>query len=110
MNIKIEQIELLGTRILIKPDPVKQTHEIVTAGGLVSATGKQITNNNGIQSMEDVEPPVGTIVAVGAECKILKVGDKVLFSPFSGKKLDFMLETYLLMSEPEPVMKINIAK
>jgi co-chaperonin GroES (HSP10) len=107
MNIRIEQIELLGNRILIKPDPVA-VHEIVTTGGLVTASGKQITNNgDGLQRMEDIEPPTGTIVSVGPECKTLAAGDRVMFSPFSGKKLVFMLDTYLMMSEPEPVMKIK---
>jgi len=107
MNIKIEQIEMLGSRILIKPDPIKD-HEIVSVGGLVTAAGKEIKNNgNGITSMEDIEPPTGRIVAIGPDVKSLSVGDRVLYSPFSGKKLIFIHDTYLLMSEPEPVMKIN---
>lgn len=106
MNIKIEQIELLGNRILIKPDPVK-AHEIISTGGLVTATGRKIESRDGIQSFEDIEPPTGVIVAIGDECTKRKVGERVMFSPFSGKKLDFMLETYLLMSEPEPVLVIK---
>jgi len=106
MNIKIEQIEMLGNRILIKPDTAKE-HEIITAGGLVTATGKQIQSRDGIQSMEDMDIPTGIVVATGDECIKLKVGDRVMFSPFSGKKLVFQLDTYLLMSEPEPVLKIK---
>lgn len=107
MNIKIEQIELIGNRILIKPDPIK-TQEIITAGGLITASGKEIRNNgDGIQRMEDVDPPTGVIVAVGDECIKRKVGERIMFSPFSGKKLTFMLDDYLLMSEPEPVLVIK---
>ena len=107
MNIQLDKIQVLGNRILIKPDPVK-VHEIVTAGGLVTAAGVEIRNNgDGIQRMEDIEPPTGRVVKAGTDCKILKEGDRVLFSPFSGKKLTFMLEDYLLMVEVEPVMKIN---
>ena len=36
---------------------------------------------------------VGDEIAVEKLAGDLKVGDKVLFSPFSGKKLEFMLET-----------------
>lgn len=106
MNISIEQIEMLGNRILIKPDPVKN-HEIVTAGGLITASGRKIENRDGIHHMEDDAVPTGTVVAIGDECQKLKVGDRVLFSPFSGKQLTFMLDVYLLMSEPEPVLKIK---
>ena len=107
MNIRIDQIEMLGSRILIKPDPVK-SQEIITAGGLVAVSGKSLTDNNqGGQNLQDVDIPTGKVVAVGPECTKLFVGDRVLFSPFSGKVLTFMMENYLLMSEPEPVMRIN---
>ncbi len=107
MNIKIEQIELIGNRILIKADPVK-AHEIISAGGLVTVSGKELRNNgDGIQRMEDLDPPTGVIVAVGDECTKRKVGERVMFSPFSGKKLTFMLDEYIMMSEPEPVLVIR---
>jgi co-chaperonin GroES (HSP10) len=106
MNIKIEQIEMLGNRILVKPDLAKK-HEIVSAGGLITASGKQLKSQEGIESLDDIDIPTGTIVAAGPECHTLKVGDKVLFSPFSGKVLTFMLDNYLLMSEPEPVLRVK---
>lgn len=106
MNVAIEKIQMLGNRILIKPDPAK-VHEIITAGGLVTASGREIKSDNGIQHFEDKEPPTGIVIAIGPDVKTMDVGDRILFSPFSGKKLTFMLEDYLLMSEPEPVMIIT---
>lgn len=106
MNIKIEQIAMLGNRILIKADPAASL-DIVSTGGLVTATGKQIQSRDGIQSLENQDPPTGKIIAVGPDVTTLSPGDRVLFSPFSGKKLMFMLEEYIMMSEPEPVMKIS---
>lgn len=105
MNIAIENIQLLGTRILIKPDPVA-TLEVVT-NGLVTATGRKIESREGVNdSMSQLEPPTGVIVAVGPDVTTLSPGDRVIFSPFSGKKLTFMMDDYLMMSEPEPVMKV----
>ncbi len=107
MNIRIEQIQMLGNRILIKPDLAK-TLDIVTAGGLVAASGKSLeSNGQGGQQLQDIDIPTGKVIACGPDCQTLSPGDRVLFSPFSGKVLTFMMENYLLMSEPEPVMKIN---
>ena len=104
MNIKIEQINLRGNRILVKPDPI-QVHDIVSTGGLITASGKQLGQDGRLEKRED--PPTGVIVAVGPDVKTLSVGDRILYSPYSGNILEFMLENYLLMSEPEPVMIIN---
>lgn len=113
MNIRVEQIEMLGNRILIKPDPAK-AHEIVTAGGLVTAAGSQIQSRDGIQHLEDMDIPTGRVVAVGEDCKRLKAGDHVMYSPFSGKKLGFregdVTKEFVLMSEPEPVLIIKDTK
>jgi len=106
MNVDISKVSLLGNRILIKPDPIKK-HEIVQTGGLVTATGLKIGKENGIESMQEVEPPTGVVTHVGPECKLVEVGQRVLFSPFSGKALDFKMEVYLLMHEQELVLIIQ---
>lgn len=107
MNVRIEQLQLLGVRILVKPDVV-ETLDIVTAGGLVTASGKTIGSKEGMNNtLESVDPPTGVVVAVGPDVKSLYVGDRIIFSPFSGKKLTFMMDDYLLMSEPEPVSRIT---
>lgn len=103
MNIKIDQINLRGNRILVKPDPVSTT-EIVSAGGLITATGKTIDQTGRLEKAPD--PPTGRIVAIGPDVKTLKVGDRVLYSGYAGFNLEFMLENYLMMSEPEPAMII----
>lgn len=99
---------MLGSRILIKPDPSKTT-EIITPGGLVASTGAKLTSSEGGRNdrFDSAEIPTGKVIAVGPDVKTLSPGDRVLYSPFSGKVLTFQLEDYLLMSEPEPVMKIN---
>lgn len=110
MNIRIEQIEMLGNRILIKPDPVK-SHEIVKTGGLITAAGTKLESRDGIQHLEDIDIPTGVVMVVGEECKRLKVGDHIMFSPFSGKRLSFregdIQIEFILMSEPEPVLIIK---
>lgn len=110
MNIRIEEVQLLGNRILIKPDPIK-VHEIVSVGGLVTASGKQISNENGQQSLENLDPPTGVVIRAGLDCKILGEGDRVLFSPFSGKRLKFREgdteQDYILLTEVEPVLRIK---
>lgn len=107
MNIKVEDLELLGNRILILPDPVSSL-DIVSTGGLVTATGRKLESKEGINdSLGDMDPPTGRIVAIGPDVTKLKVGQRVIHSPFSGKRLKFMLDEYLLMSEPEPVMIVK---
>lgn len=104
MNIKLEQIQLRGNRILVKQDPAI-AHEIVGVGGLITASGKSIDGMGRLEKAQD--PPTGVIVAVGPDVKTLQIGDRVLYSPHAGAELEFMLEMYLLMSEPEPVMVIK---
>lgn len=102
MNIKIEQIQLRGNRILVKPDPVSDLE--VVQNKLITATGKQLTNG---QLENKADPPTGVIVAIGPDVKTLQVGDRVLYSGYAGFNIEFMLENYLMMSEPEPAMTIK---
>jgi co-chaperonin GroES (HSP10) len=52
----------------------------------------------------------GTIVAIGKQDKhlhSLKVGDTVIFGSYSGNKIKFMNETYLVMQLPDIIGTIN---
>ncbi len=106
MNIRIDQLELLGNRILVERDKKK---EIINASGLVtSVSGEMIQDLKAKQGDYPVEdPPTGVVVSIGRDVKLFKVGDRVIFSPYSGKELEFMYKRYFLMSEPEPVSLIH---
>jgi len=98
MNIKVEQLELSGNRMIIRQD---KASDLVSAGGLIVSAGHQ---------KEQVDIPTGVVVAIGIDVKKYIVGDRVMFGPHSGigipvNQLDN--EFYLLMSEPEPIAKIK---
>lgn len=94
MNIRIDQAELMGNRLLVQRD---KQEAIVSQSGLTIVA----------EQAHSIPPATGRVLKAGPDCKIIKVGDRVLFSPFISNELEFVLTKVLLMSEPEVVMKIN---
>jgi chaperonin GroES len=58
---------MIGERVLIKPDP----RETVSPGGISLPEGSTD------------KPQTGTAVAVGIDCKQVRTGHRVLFSPYA---------------------------
>lgn len=84
MNIKP-----LGDRVLIVPTPAEEK----TIGGIIIPTTKE------------EKTLIGEVIAIGngteEEKMNLKVGDKVLYSKFSGNEFFHEGTTYLLMRQNE---------
>lgn len=98
MNIKVEQLELVDKRMIVKQD---KPSDIVVAGGLVVAAANT-------QNQQDI--PTGTIVSIGDQVTKYKVGDRVLFGPYSGQILplnSLTNDVFLLMAEAEPIAKLK---
>lgn len=98
MNIKVEQLELVDKRMIIKQD---KPSDIVAAGGLVVAAA---------QTQNQADIPTGVIVSIGDQVTKYKVGDHVLFGPYAGQQIplnSLTNDVYLLMSEAEPIAKLK---
>jgi chaperonin GroES len=54
----------------------------------VEAVKSQTESGLWIPSSTKEVPPVGTILAVGPDCKTVKVGDKVLFARMAARYVD----------------------
>lgn len=84
------QIKPLGDRILIE----KVEAEEKTAGGIVLPTSAQ------------EQPSIANVIAISEEIQnekkdLLRVGDKVIFSKFSGTEVKNEGKTYLIVKWPD---------
>lgn len=93
MNININQVQLLGNRILIERD---KKEAFTAPSGLTIVA----------ESAQTEPPATGRVRAAGPDCVTVKIGDRVMFSPYAGREMDFVLTRVLLMSEPEIAMVI----
>ncbi|MDH3004678.1 MAG: co-chaperone GroES [Candidatus Shikimatogenerans sp. JK-2022] len=94
--MKINKIKPLNDRVLIEPLPVeKQT----SSGIIIPDTVKEKKSNEGV------------VIAVGPGKKekgmTVKVGDKVLYSKYSGNNLKIENKRYIIMHESDIYAIIN---
>lgn len=100
------ELAALGDRVLIVEDQFKSGYECFTCGGsgkvkstLVAGAAKTCPDCNGkggvlvVPDANQRRPTTGTIVSVGEACKVLTVGEKVMFSNFAGLVTDFHSES-----------------
>ena len=83
------KVVLNGNRILVKQSEA----EGVSAGGLI------------IPDSAKQKPSRGVVFSAGEKCSFVKEGDKVLFSKDTGMPMSFDGEEYLIMTEPEIMLK-----
>ncbi len=74
-------LKIIGTRILIKPDPTEE----VTEGGIL------------LPDIAQKKPLRGTVAAVSPDCDELKVGDKVIYAKYGGNFITLDDDEYLLV-------------
>lgn len=88
-KISIKPITGSQVRIIVKPDPA----ETRTAAGII------------IPDSAKEKPQKGEIVAIGNDLKDdiahVNVGDRVIFSKYSGTELKWEGEDYLIMKESD---------
>lgn len=77
---------LLGDRLLIKPDTLKQTYE-----------NTEIVKTDVTIAAE--LPSTGEVLFISEECKFVKVGDKVLFNKHAGIDAEVQGKKLLIMTE-----------
>lgn len=77
---------LLGDRLLLKPDALKETFD-----------NTEIVKTDTTKAQE--LPSTGEIKFVSDECKSVRVGDKVLFNKHAGIDAEVKGEKLLIMTE-----------
>lgn len=91
----MDYIELFGTRVLVKPDTIPD--EVTLGSGVVlqnTRTEEQITT--------------GRVVNFGPDCALpLTLGDRLLFSPWSGFSVKLGGEKYKMLDEEEILAKLG---
>src|ERR1700743_378001 len=81
MASDVSKVEPLGDRLLVRPDEPERA----TASGILIPPGSQ------------EEPQQGTVVAIGPDNDLLKVGDTVLYSRYGTTKIKLGGQELLLM-------------
>jgi len=81
----MSKIKPLGSRIVVKVDAVKET----TNSGIVLAPSNQEKQNR------------GEVLSIGLEVKYVNIGDKVLYSSYSGTPVVLNEEQILIIKETE---------
>lgn len=95
-------IELLLHTILVKPDKVEETDEVIKRA---RAAGIQVQ----LDKREEKAVEYGTVVSVGPTAfkdygrspDILKGGDRISFVKYSGKEITQNGETYLILNDAD---------
>ncbi len=81
-----------GSNLLIK----REEAEEVTAGGIVLPEAAQQTKHD-----------EGVVITAGPDCKLVHVGDTVLFMPFAGIEVEISGRVYLVLPEIDVVGKLS---
>lgn len=74
----------LGTKVIIKEDEVENK----------TTTGIILTN-------QKEKATIGVVISTGEKCEMIRTGDKVLFSKYSGSNITFQNEKYLSIEESD---------
>ena len=86
-----EEFVPYGTRLLVKRTEVSKT----TAGGLYLPGGEKEKHNE------------GTVVTAGPDCKLVNVGDKVIFMPFAGFEIEIAGRKYIVLPEADVIGRLT---
>ena len=84
-------IQMLGNKVLILPDSVKET----TESGII------------LSSVEAEIPTKGVITSVGNKVEELKEGDYVMYEPRHAMRIEYNGKEYLMFPESSIIAKIN---
>lgn len=83
------EIRMFGSRVLVQAE--QQT---------------EYQQPNGLILVESYAPEViGRVAAIGSDVRDVEPGDVVLFTPQSGREMDFQGTTYLVLDEDEILAK-----
>jgi len=80
-----------GTRLLVKRTEVSKE----SAGGIY------------LPNQEEEKHNEGTVVTAGPKCKLVEVGDKVVFMPFAGFEIDIAGRKYVVLPEEDVIGKLT---
>jgi chaperonin GroES len=78
-------LTMIESRVLVFPDAAPEFLD--QAGTLI------------IPDTAKEAPPQGTAIAIGADVKVVKEGDKVLYSKHAGIRTEFNKQEYLILHE-----------
>jgi chaperonin GroES len=127
MKIKASQIQPLGDRILVDPDPIGSTESGLiipenakekpqTGTVVASGLGARAQILGDPQAKQDVIEKIGTL-AWGLLSHIfqrlavvpneLKAGDRIFFGSFAGQEIEIDEKRYLIMREADVIGRIN---
>lgn len=101
-------IEAIGFRVLVKPDPVKEQ----TQGGIIIATNKQLERN---------ATTTGVVINIGPEAfrsynrtagftsyvPWVQPGDRVSYAKYAGKWIDDGEESFLVLNDEDICARIK---
>lgn len=82
--------EPLFDRVLLLED----TPEEITAGGII------------VPTIAQEKSKTSKVIAVGSDCKYVKVGDHVLHTKFSGVEIEINRVTYHVVAEVELMLRL----
>lgn len=77
-------IKALGTKVIVKEDEIENK----TTTGIILTNPKE-------------KATMGIVISSGDKCEMIKTGDKVLFSKYSGSNITFENEKYLSIEEKD---------
>ena len=69
---------------------------------ILAEKAAEFYDEKGILAIPDTakeSPPQGEVIAVGGNCEVVKVGDKVLYTRNCGTRAEFGKPEYLIMRE-----------
>lgn len=101
-------IELLLHTVLVKPDSVEDTDDVIRRA---KAAGIQVQ----LDKREEKAVEFGTVVSVGPTAfkdygrdpDILKGGDRISFAKYAGKEITHNGETYLILNDQDCICKVT---
>lgn len=107
---KAERLELipLGNKVILSPYPRNPYRQIMSEGGIITDYNGEFFNPDSGET--DKAPELvgcAKIVEVGPECKYVKPGDDVYYSPNTCYPLPFMSMGYRITSEPQLLSVLN---
>lgn len=100
-------IEVLLHRVLVKPDKVEDTDEVIRKA---RAAGIEVK----LDKREEKAVEFGTVLQVGstafkdygASPDLLKEGDYVTYAKYAGKEIKYKGELYLILNDEDVIAKV----
>jgi co-chaperonin GroES (HSP10) len=111
-------LKVLGHRVLIKPDPIKEQTKLPEE---LRKMNFEVAKSVDQQRMEEVATTVGTIVSIGKTAwrafdgtdpswePWAKVGDRVMFAKYGGKLIEdpVTLEKFMILNDEDVYAKVE---